>query len=88
MNDILKEFKESFNEALAETSDEMMEKYFAGEEYSPEEIKKAMKKTTILLIIFNLILFTILLKSNISIILILLCLSLINILLILFNNKK
>lgn len=43
MNDILKEFKESFNEALAETSDEMMEKYFAGEEYSPEEIKKAMK---------------------------------------------
>lgn len=43
MERILKEFKESFNEALAETSDEMMEKYFAGEEYSAEEIKHAMK---------------------------------------------
>lgn len=43
MDGILKECKESFNEALAETSDEMMEKYFAGEEYTPEEIKHAMK---------------------------------------------
>lgn len=43
MNGLVSEMKDGFNEALAETSDEMMEKYFAGEEYTIDEIKAAMK---------------------------------------------
>ncbi len=38
----LEEFKEGYREALAETSDEMMEKFFAGEEFSVEETKAGL----------------------------------------------
>ena len=35
--------REMINEAVAETSEELMEKYFAGEEFTDEEIKKALR---------------------------------------------
>ena len=41
------EYREKLIEAVAETDEELMEKYFAGEELSEEEIKKAIKKATI-----------------------------------------
>ncbi|MEO1923091.1 MAG: elongation factor G, partial [Nautiliaceae bacterium] len=41
------EYREKLIEAVAETDEELMEKYFAGEELTEEEIKKAIKKATI-----------------------------------------
>ena len=41
------EYREKLIEAIAETDEELMEKYFAGEELSEEEIKKAIKKATV-----------------------------------------
>ncbi len=42
MQDKVEEFIETFKEALAETSEEMMEKYFSGEEFTPEEIQNGL----------------------------------------------
>lgn len=39
----LEKLRESLMEAVAETSDEFMERYFAGEEFSIEEIRAAMR---------------------------------------------
>jgi len=41
------EYREKLIESIAETDEELMEKYFAGEELSVEEIKNAIKKATI-----------------------------------------
>jgi len=41
------EYREKLIEACAETDEELMEKYFAGEELSEEEIKRAIKKATL-----------------------------------------
>ena len=41
------EYREKLIEAIAETDEELMEKYFAGEEITEEEIKKAIRKATI-----------------------------------------
>lgn len=38
MGDRLEGLRTAINEAVAETSDEMFEKYFSGEEFTPEEI--------------------------------------------------
>ncbi len=42
--DKAKEYREKIVEAVAETSEELMEKYLGGEELSIEEIKKGIKK--------------------------------------------
>jgi len=41
------EYREKLIEAVAETDEELMEKYFAGEELTEEEIKKAIKQATL-----------------------------------------
>ena len=41
------EYREKLIESVVETDEELMEKYFAGEELSEEEIKNAIKKATI-----------------------------------------
>jgi len=41
------EYREKMIEAVVETDEELMEKYFAGEELSEEELKKAIKKATL-----------------------------------------
>ncbi len=41
------EYREKMLEAVVETDEELMEKYFAGEEITEEEIKKAIKKATV-----------------------------------------
>ena len=41
------EYREKLIEAVAETSEELMEKYFGGEELSEEEIKKGIKQATL-----------------------------------------
>ncbi len=41
------EYREKLIEAVAETDEELMEKYFAGEELTEDEIKKAIRKATI-----------------------------------------
>ena len=41
------EYRAKIIEAVAETSDEMMEKYFGGEEFTTEEIKAGIRKMTI-----------------------------------------
>jgi elongation factor G len=41
------EYREKLIEAIAETDEELMEKYFAGEELTVDEIKKAIKKATL-----------------------------------------
>ncbi len=41
------EYREKLIEAVAETSEELMEKYFGGEELSVDEIKKGIKKATL-----------------------------------------
>jgi len=41
------EYREKLIEAIAETDEELMEKYFAGEELTEEEIKKGIKKATL-----------------------------------------
>ena len=47
MKDIAEEYHMKLLEAVAETDDALMEKYFAGEELTEEEIKSAIRKTTI-----------------------------------------
>ncbi|WFR55220.1 elongation factor G [Anaerocolumna sp. AGMB13025] len=39
----LTKFRETLLDAVAETSEELMEKYFAGEEFTPEEISLALR---------------------------------------------
>ena len=41
------EYREKLIESVVETDEELMEKYFAGEELSEEELKKAIKTATI-----------------------------------------
>ncbi len=41
--DIAKRSREILNESIAEVSDELMEKFFAGEDFTEEEIKDALK---------------------------------------------
>ncbi|MCT4612781.1 MAG: elongation factor G [Clostridia bacterium] len=47
MKDKAEEYREMLIEKVAETDDDLMEKYFAGEEISLEELKKAIRKATI-----------------------------------------
>ena len=47
MVDMANEYREKLLEAVAEFDDELMEKYFAGEEITTEEIKKAIRIGTI-----------------------------------------
>ncbi len=42
MSDLLDDFKAGFSEALAETSDEMMEKFFMEEPFTVDEIKQGL----------------------------------------------
>lgn len=42
LNAVIEQYKEQFNEAIAATSDELMEKYFAGEEITFEEASLAL----------------------------------------------
>lgn len=44
MKDEIESIDEMIKEAAAETSDEMMEKYFAGEDFTKDELHKALKK--------------------------------------------
>ncbi len=43
LNDKISEIKEALNEAVAETSEELMEKFFSGEEFTPDEIKTGIR---------------------------------------------
>ena len=47
MKDLAEEYREKMVEAICETDDELMEKYFEGEEISIEELKTALRKATI-----------------------------------------
>ena len=47
MADIAAEYREKLLEAVAEQDDELMEKYFSGEEITIEEIKSVIRKATI-----------------------------------------
>lgn len=42
LNDKISEIRDTLNEALAETSEELMEKFFGGEEFSAEDIKNGL----------------------------------------------
>lgn len=42
LNDKISEIKDTLNEAIAETSEELMEKFFGGEEFSAEDINKGL----------------------------------------------
>lgn len=46
MHDEIAPVREMIMEAVAETDDELMEKYFAGEEFSEEEIERALRHGT------------------------------------------
>jgi elongation factor G len=43
LNDRISAIKEALNEAIAESDEELMEKYFGGEEFTPEEIRKGLR---------------------------------------------
>lgn len=43
MNERIEPIKNMINEAVAETSEEFMDKFFAGETFTPDEIAKALK---------------------------------------------
>jgi elongation factor G len=43
LNDKIAEVRDALNEAIAETDEELMEKYFGGEEFTPEDIQKGLK---------------------------------------------
>jgi len=43
LNDKINELRESLKEAVAETDEELMEKFFEGEEFTPEEINKGLR---------------------------------------------
>ncbi len=47
MKDLAEEYREKLLEAVAEQDEELMEKYFGGEEISEEEIKRVIRKATI-----------------------------------------
>ena len=47
MLDKAEEFRASMIEAIAETDEALMEKYFEGEEITPAELRKALRKATI-----------------------------------------
>ena len=47
MVDKVEEYREKLLEAVAESDDALLEKYFGGEELTPEEIKAAIRKLTI-----------------------------------------
>ena len=47
MKDIAQEYRDALIEAVAEQDEELMEKYFNGEELSEEEIKATIRKCTI-----------------------------------------
>jgi len=51
MMDKANEYRAKLIESVAETDDELMEKFFAGEEFTVEEIKRAIRKATIELVI-------------------------------------
>jgi len=51
MMDLANEYREKLIESVAETDDELMEKFFNGEEFTVEEIKRAIRKATIELVI-------------------------------------
>jgi elongation factor G len=42
LNDKISAIKEALNEAIAETSEDLMEKFFGGEEFTDEDIKKGL----------------------------------------------
>ena len=43
LNDRIAQIKEALNEAIAETDEDLMEKFFAGEEFTHEEIHKGFR---------------------------------------------
>lgn len=43
LNDMISEIKDALNEAIAETDEELMEKFFGGEEFTPEDIRKGLR---------------------------------------------
>lgn len=43
LNDRISEIKDALNEAIAETDEELMEKFFGGEEYTAEDIAKGLR---------------------------------------------
>ena len=47
VKDLANEYRTKLIESVAETSDALMEKYFAGEELTEEEVRKAIRKGTI-----------------------------------------
>ncbi len=47
MKDLAQEYHDKLIESVAETSEELMDKYFAGEELTIDEIKAAIRKATI-----------------------------------------
>ena len=47
MKELAEEYREKLIESVAETSEELMEKYFGGEELTVDEIKAAIRKATI-----------------------------------------
>ncbi len=47
MKDLADEYRQKLIEAVAETDDELMEKFFAGEEFTVEEIRAGIRKATI-----------------------------------------
>lgn len=47
MEKIANEYRKLLFEAIAETDEELMEKFFSGEEFTEEEIKKGIRKATI-----------------------------------------
>lgn len=47
LKDLAEEYREKLLEAVAESDDELMEKYLGGEEITEEEIRKALRKETI-----------------------------------------
>ena len=47
MQDLANEYREKLIESVAELDEELMEKYFGGEEISVDEIKKVIRKATI-----------------------------------------
>ena len=47
MKDLANQYRTNLIEAIAETDDALMEKYFSGEEFTEEEIRTALRKATI-----------------------------------------
>lgn len=51
MKELAEEYHNKMIEAIAETDDALLEKFFAGETFTTEEVKKALRKATIDLVI-------------------------------------